>query len=74
MINAFRDCPGCRCRREFTQLHPGPERCPDVGSGICPEWVCTDCGAAVLVDLVPAAAAFAAARAGSPLGSLDRVA
>ncbi|HET9898047.1 MAG TPA: hypothetical protein VFQ44_24210 [Streptosporangiaceae bacterium] len=69
MNNTFRDCPGCRCRREFIQIHPDPGRCPDVSTGICPEWVCTDCGAALLIDLAPAAAA----PAGS-LGSLERVA
>ena len=62
MINAIRDCPGCGISREFVQLHPDPERCPDVPSGCCPEWFCPACGSSLLLDLVPV------------LGTLDRVA
>ena len=51
--DAFRDCPGCGCSREFVQLHPEPERCPDVRGGRCPEWFCTACGASLLIELVP---------------------
>ncbi len=68
MINTFRDCPGCRLPREFAQIHPGPERCPDVRDGVCPEWFCTSCGAGLLLDLPLAVLANTGA------GSLDRVA
>jgi len=67
MINTFRDCTGCGYPREFVQLHPDPERCPDVPSGQCPEWYCPACGSSLLIDLVPA-------RVASAIGSLDRVA
>lgn len=53
MIDAYRDCPGCGAPREFAQLHPEPERCPDVAGGRCPEWFCTDCGASLLLELLP---------------------
>jgi hypothetical protein len=66
MINAFRDCPGCGHSREFAQLHPDPERCPDVPGGRCPEWFCTACGSSLLIDLAPPA--------GGSIGTLDRVA
>lgn len=36
-------CPTCRDERPFEQ-----PPCPD-GHHDCPEWVCTDCGAALLV-------------------------
>lgn len=78
MTNTFRDCPGCRHRSEFVSIHPGPEGCPDVSSGICPEWFCTACGAGLLLEVPPGprdlAADLAAARARSSLESLDRVA
>ncbi|HUD37422.1 MAG TPA: hypothetical protein VMR14_11025 [Streptosporangiaceae bacterium] len=67
MINTYRDCAGCGYPREFAQVHPDPEQCPDVPDGRCPEWFCTGCGASLLIDVVPAR------RAGS-IGSLDRVA
>jgi hypothetical protein len=67
MINTFRDCPGCGDSREFVQLHPDPEHCPDVASGHCPEWFCPACGGGLLLDLVPVLSR-------GSLGSLDRVA
>lgn len=51
MTNTFRDCPGCRCPREFVSIHPDPEGCPDVSSGICPEWFCTACGTGLLIEV-----------------------
>jgi hypothetical protein len=55
MTSTFRDCPGCGAAREFTQVHPDPERCPDVDSGRCPEWFCATCGTGTLVELTQAA-------------------
>ena len=55
MTSTFRDCPGCGLAREFTQVHPDPERCPDVAGGRCPEWFCVTCGIGMLVELAQAA-------------------
>jgi hypothetical protein len=74
MTSAYRDCPSCGIPNEFAQLHPDPERCPDVASGRCPEWFCTGCGTGLMVELLPVSLDIAAARAGGSLGSLDRVA
>lgn len=71
MTNAFHDCPGCRSRREFASIHPGPEQCPDVSSGICPEWFCTACGAGLLLGVPPGLRELVIA---SSLESLDQVA
>ncbi len=51
MTGTFRDCPGCRTSTAFTQVHPDPERCPDVASGRCPEWFCITCGTGMLIEL-----------------------
>jgi hypothetical protein len=47
-------CADCRDIRAFTQVHPGPESCFDGSDGICPEWYCVACGAAVLLSTLPA--------------------
>jgi len=73
MTSTFRDCPSCGVSNEFAQLHPDPERCPDVPGGRCPEWFCTGCGTALMVELIPVSL-DTAARAGGSTGSLDRVA
>ena len=74
MTSAYRNCPSCGTPNEFAQLHPDPERCPDVPSGRCPEWFCTACGAGLMVELLPVSLDIANARAGGSIGSLDRVA
>jgi hypothetical protein len=47
-------CPDCRDIRTLTQVHPDPESCFDGSDGICPEWYCMACAAAVLLSLLPA--------------------
>lgn len=49
MIEMIRHCPDCGSDQPFEQYHAEPERCPDSPDGYCPEWSCTDCGAALLV-------------------------
>jgi RNase P subunit RPR2 len=39
-------CTSCRTERRFEQ-----PPCPDGHGADCPEWVCTDCGAALLIGL-----------------------
>jgi hypothetical protein len=73
MTTTFLDCPGCCAASEFVQLHPEPERCPDVPSGSCPEWCCVGCGAGLMLELPPVSLEKAARRKVST-GSLDRVA
>lgn len=80
MTQKFRDCPDCGSMREFAQLHPQPQSCPDTADGRCPEWFCTGCGAAFLIGMlpashgVPAGRSLASAGAGSAAGLRDRVA
>ena len=50
-----RQCPDCQDVRQFEQCHPGPGSCPDLPGGECPEWACTECGAALLTGPVPGA-------------------
>jgi hypothetical protein len=47
-------CPGCRDMRVFAQVHPDPGSCFDGSDGMCPEWYCLTCGAAVLLGVLPA--------------------
>jgi hypothetical protein len=49
-----RDCPDCRETGAFAQAHPDPGSCSDASDGICPEWYCIACGAAVLLGTLPA--------------------
>ncbi|HEY7432912.1 MAG TPA: hypothetical protein VH641_19495 [Streptosporangiaceae bacterium] len=53
MSQMFRSCPDCRAERQFEQYHSTPGACPDSPDGICPEWSCTVCGAALLVGWLP---------------------
>jgi hypothetical protein len=55
MSQMFRSCPDCRAERLFEQYHDAPGSCPDSGDGICPEWSCTECGAALLAGWLPRA-------------------
>ena len=47
-------CPDCRETGTFIQVHSDPGRCLDAPDGMCPEWYCLACGAAVLLGSVPA--------------------
>jgi hypothetical protein len=56
MSQMFRSCPDCRAERQFEQYHRAPDSCPDSPDGICAEWFCSECGAAVLTGVPPAPA------------------
>jgi hypothetical protein len=45
----FRICQDCGGEQLFEQPHPAPDSCPDAPDGLCPEWSCTGCGAALIV-------------------------
>ena len=47
-------CAECAETGAFAQVHPDPGSCRDASEGICPEWYCIVCGAAVLISLLPA--------------------
>jgi hypothetical protein len=53
MVEMIRHCPDCGQDRTFEQPHPQGGECPDSPDGYCPEWLCTDCGAALLTDFIP---------------------
>ncbi|HEX4656518.1 MAG TPA: hypothetical protein VH307_03960 [Streptosporangiaceae bacterium] len=48
MIQVIRRCPDCGWDRLFERHHTAAGNCPDSPDGDCPEWSCTDCGAALL--------------------------
>jgi hypothetical protein len=54
MTHLTRYCTGCSDERLFEQFHAEPGGCPDARDGDCPEWACTVCGDALLIDLPPA--------------------
>jgi len=65
MAQMVRLCPDCGSDRLFEQHHPEASGCPDSPDGQCPEWSCTACGAALLIDFALHAEAPAGeARAG----------
>jgi hypothetical protein len=47
-------CPDCGETRAFAQVHPDPGSCSEASGGICPEWYCIACGAALLLGTIPA--------------------
>jgi hypothetical protein len=51
-MNPLGNCPGCGGDEPFEQIHLGA--CPDTDGGECPEWMCTLCGAGVIMGTVPA--------------------
>jgi hypothetical protein len=53
MMEMIRHCPDCAQDRPFEQPHPFGGQCPDSPDDSCPEWLCTDCGAAWLIGLRP---------------------
>jgi hypothetical protein len=54
MTEIVRYCPNCGWDRPLEQHHIGSGCCPDAVDGICPEWFCLTCGAAVILGDVPA--------------------
>ncbi len=64
MSQMFHPCADCGGERLFEQPHEAPGSCPDSADGLCPEWSCTECGAALptvfpplLAELAPGPAA-----------------
>jgi hypothetical protein len=51
MVATTRYCPGCGWDRPFEQHHAAEGSCPDSPDGWCPEWLCTDCGAAMIIGI-----------------------
>jgi hypothetical protein len=49
----FRPCQDCGGEQLFEQPHSMPGSCPDAPDGLCPEWSCTQCGAALIVMVLP---------------------
>jgi hypothetical protein len=49
MVEMIRFCPDCARNRLFEQHHVAAGACPDSPDSWCPEWCCTDCGAALLI-------------------------
>ena len=49
MIQMIRLCPDCSWDRRFERHHNVAGSCPDSSDGLCPEWCCTGCGAALLI-------------------------
>ena len=47
MSPMFGRCEDCGGERLFEQPHEAPGSCPDSADGRCPEWSCTECGAAL---------------------------
>jgi hypothetical protein len=48
----FWPCQDCGGEQLFEQRHATPGSCPDTPDVMCPEWSCTECGAAMVI-LVP---------------------
>lgn len=49
----FRPCQDCGGEQLFEQPHAAPGTCPDTPDGLCLEWSCTECGAALVVMALP---------------------
>jgi hypothetical protein len=54
MSPMFRRCEDCGGERLFEQPHEALDGCPGSPGGRCPEWSCTECGAALLAPFWPA--------------------
>ena len=61
MDSRLEHCPTCDDVTEYVQP-PCVDGHTDDG-GECPEWICVDCGAALLIGVLPAAAIVTRARA-----------
>jgi hypothetical protein len=53
MSQVLHSCPDCHAERLFEQYHAADGTCPDSADGICPEWSCTGCGAALITGWLP---------------------
>jgi hypothetical protein len=51
MAATDRYCPDCGWDRPFEKHHAIEGSCPDSPDGWCPEWLCADCGAAMVIGL-----------------------
>jgi hypothetical protein len=51
MPEMTRYCADCGWKRLFEPRHAIVGGCPDSPDGWCPEWMCTGCGAALLIDV-----------------------
>jgi hypothetical protein len=54
MAEIIRHCPDCGRSRLFAQHHGLAGRCPDSADQYCPEWLCIECGATLLIGAIPA--------------------
>jgi hypothetical protein len=54
MMQIIRYCGDCGGEHPFEQPHDRPGQCPDSTDGECAEWLCTACGAALLISVVVA--------------------
>ncbi len=52
MMQIIRYCGDCGEEHPFEQPHGRPGQCPDSPDGECAEWLCTACGAALLISVV----------------------
>lgn len=52
MIETILHCPDCGQDQPFGQYHPHDGGCPDSLDAYCPEWVCADCGAGLLIGFI----------------------
>jgi hypothetical protein len=52
MTQIVRYCRDCGRDHPLEQPHDRPGQCPDVPDGECPEWGCTACGAALLINVL----------------------
>lgn len=50
MAEMTRYCADCDWKRLFESRHAIAGTCPDSPDGQCPEWMCTACGGALLID------------------------
>ena len=57
MSPTVRFCPDCAADQPFLQVHDDVGGCQDSPDGSCPEWYCAGCGAAYVIEFVPAQAA-----------------
>jgi hypothetical protein len=56
MTEMTRYCADCGWIRLFESRHVIASTCPDSPDGQCPEWMCTACGAALLIEVATAPA------------------
>jgi hypothetical protein len=51
MAEMTRYCADCGWEQLFEPYHAIAGTCPDSPDGRCPEWMCTACGAALLIEV-----------------------